>query len=168
MADTPQAVLYEESVRSITRQQAALDNARSRAGTLLAAAAIVTSFLGAEALKDPGGTPGSSDRSLQYAELTAIGAFIALAVAVVVVLWPRKFTFRISAKHYLTNHIKDPSNDLTDEASWSTERLQRNLALWIEKHVIANQRKINQLLWAFRLGCVLLAVEVVAWLIDLT
>lgn len=154
--------MYEASVRSIARQQTALDNIRSRAGTLLAAAAIVTSFLGAEALQDPGSKAGSVDRSLQLPEAIAIGAFVALAVTVLVILWPRKFVFRVSAKQILGEHIevqKDP---------WDTVKLQRNLALWLEIHAKENQPKLDCMLWWFRAGCILLVIEVVAWLVDLT
>lgn len=161
MSDTPQAVLYEASNTSLSRQRSALESIRGRAGTLLAAAALVTSFLGAEALKDPGPTPNSIDRTLQLAEILAIGAFIALAISVLVVLWPRKFTFRISPSYYLQNHIEVGT-------PWTTERLQRNLALWQERHLLANQEKIDSMMKWFQAGCFLLALEVVAWLADLT
>jgi hypothetical protein len=41
---------YQEALRAITQQQAALESLRGRAGVLLAVAAIVTSFLGGFAL----------------------------------------------------------------------------------------------------------------------
>ena len=161
MGDSPQAVLYEASNRSLDRQGAALDNIRARAGTLLAGAAIVTSFLGAEALKDPGLTPGTFDRSLQRSEVVAIVAFVGLAVTVLIVLWPRKFKFRISPGYYLKNHVEvsDP---------WTTERLQRNLAIWQERHVAENQGKLDCMMKWFQVGSILLVVEVVAWLVNLT
>lgn len=43
-------VAYEEAVRALSEQQAAIDSFRTRAGLLLSAAAITTSFLGAQAL----------------------------------------------------------------------------------------------------------------------
>lgn len=128
---------------------------------MLAGAAIVTSFLGAEALKDPGSTPGSLDRSLQFSEVVAIAAFVGLAVTVLVVLWPRKFIFRISPSYYLKNHIEKPK-------PWTAERLQRNIALWQERHVIENQKKLDRMLRWFQAGSILLVVEVVAWLVNLT
>jgi hypothetical protein len=161
MTDTPEAIIYGASVRSIERQQQALDNLRSRAGTLIAAAAIVTSFLAAEALKDPGRGGNAHDHSLQTPEVIAIGAFVGLALTAMAILWPWKWTFRVSAKHLLGKYIE------VDEP-WTSQRLQRNLALWLERHVVANQSKLDRLFWAFRGGCFLLAVEVVAWLIDLT
>jgi hypothetical protein len=105
--------------------------------------------------------PGTVDRSLQTAEGVAIGVFIALTAAALLILWPWKWTFRVSAKHYLKRVEASPG-------TWTTEKLQREMALWIEIHVKRNQTKLNCLLWVFRLGCFLLGVEVVAWLIDLT
>lgn len=161
MSKTPQAILYEASNRSLARQQSALDNIRVRAGTLLAAAAIVTSFLGAEALKDPGSKVGSVDRSLQLPEILAIAAFVGLAITVLVVLWPRGFIFRVSPSYYLKHHIE------VDEP-WTAERLQRNLAIWQELHVATNQKKLDCMMKWFQAGSVLLVLEVVAWLVDLT
>jgi hypothetical protein len=161
VGDSPQAVLYEASNRSLDRQGSALDNIRARAGTLLAGAAIVTSFLGAEALKDPGLTPGSFDRGLQLSEVVAIIAFVGLAITVLVVLWPRKFTFRISPGYYLKNHIEVSE-------PWPTERLQRNLAIWQERHVAENQEKLDCMMKWFQAGSILLVIEVVAWLVNLT
>jgi hypothetical protein len=50
VAKTTADIVYEESVRAITQQEAALDGLRARTGTLLAAASITTAFLGGEAL----------------------------------------------------------------------------------------------------------------------
>jgi hypothetical protein len=127
----------------------------------LAAAAIVTSFLGAEALKDPGSTTGSVDRSLQLPEIAAIVAFIGLAVAILVILWPRGFIFRVSPTYYLERHIEVSE-------PWDTDWLQRNLALWQETHLLENQPKLDRMLSWFQAGSILLVLEVIAWLIDLT
>jgi hypothetical protein len=58
MADTPEALVYEQALRGIDEQRKRVDDLRGRASTLLAAAAIVTSFLGAEALRDVTVTSG--------------------------------------------------------------------------------------------------------------
>jgi hypothetical protein len=44
-------VVYDEAVRALSEQQAAIESVRSRAGLLLSAAAVTTSFLGAQALQ---------------------------------------------------------------------------------------------------------------------
>jgi hypothetical protein len=53
---------FEEGVRSLARQKAQLDRMRSRAGILLSAAAIATSFLGGRALTLPGSRVLISER----------------------------------------------------------------------------------------------------------
>jgi hypothetical protein len=44
-------VAYDEAVRALSEQQAAIESVRARAGLLLSAAAVTTSFLGAQALQ---------------------------------------------------------------------------------------------------------------------
>jgi hypothetical protein len=72
---------FEEGVRGLTRQEAQLDGMRSRAGILLSAAAIATSFLGGRAL---------SDHGPEVWTWLAIAGFVGLAVGAPVILWPRR------------------------------------------------------------------------------
>lgn len=48
--DSLYKVAYDEAVRALSEQQGAIESFRTRAGLLLSAAAITTSFLGAQAL----------------------------------------------------------------------------------------------------------------------
>jgi hypothetical protein len=75
---------YQEGLRAIDQQQAVLEGLHRRAGTVLAVASIVTSFLGSIALGD-GGPTG-------FAWL-AIGLFLAAAGLVAYVLAPRREWF---------------------------------------------------------------------------
>lgn len=52
--DFPYQIAYDEAVRALSQQQSTIDSLRTRAGLLLSAAAITTSFLGAQALNDGG------------------------------------------------------------------------------------------------------------------
>jgi hypothetical protein len=45
-------VAYDEAVRALSEQQAAIDDFRSRVGILFSAAAITTSFLGTQVLHE--------------------------------------------------------------------------------------------------------------------
>jgi hypothetical protein len=65
-------------VRSLARQEAQLDAMRSRAGILLSAAAIATSFLGGAAL---------SDHRPDGWTWLAIASFAGLAISALVILW---------------------------------------------------------------------------------
>ena len=67
MADSTQALAYEEALRGVTQQQQVLDGIRARVSTLLGIAAISASFLGGVALnKDsPKGSDLDPDRSVR-------------------------------------------------------------------------------------------------------
>lgn len=65
---------YEEAKRAIDRQTNSLDGCRSRAGTLLAAISVVTSFVGGLAL-------GDDDLSSWTIAAGAVAAILFLAAA---------------------------------------------------------------------------------------
>ena len=70
---------YEEARRALDGQERALAAFRTRAGIVLSAAAIVTSFLGGQAIGASGFT------TLSW---VAIAAFAVVGVATLCVLWP--------------------------------------------------------------------------------
>jgi len=77
-------VAYDEAVRALSEQQELIGGFRNRAGLLLSAAAITTSFLGAQALH-------GGDSSL--AAWLALGNFVAVAAVSLAILWPSKWEF---------------------------------------------------------------------------
>jgi hypothetical protein len=157
VSDSPVGIAFDAAKSGLERQGQALDNLRSRAATLLAAAAIVTSFLGAQALEDPRGQRGIEDW-----EWAAVVAFVLLAGSVIFVLLPRKkkWVFGMNATKLIREYVEaEPPAEL--------DEMQRDLALHLQKHFQKNGDRMERLYWAFRLGCVFLTVEVVAWIIDL-
>ena len=113
MPESPEEVAYDASVRSIERQYSALTNLRTRAGTLLAAAALVASFLGAEAIRSNAGSVSGGWVAL------GIAALVAVLLLVLAILWPRGFTFRVSATVILEDHAeKDPPTPVPDLLSF--------------------------------------------------
>jgi hypothetical protein len=81
MAETIANLAYDESIRAITAHAGVLDNLRARAGTLVAVASLVTSFLGGQALVKPSLDHGALVRqSLDSYAIGAIGAFVLAAV----------------------------------------------------------------------------------------
>jgi hypothetical protein len=166
VADSPLDIAFTQSLRGPTEQRARLDNLRTRAATLISAAAIVTSFLGAEALKDTrtgaGGQP-EADRTLELWELLAIAAFVGVGVLCLVILAPKTkgWLFRISGRRLLEDYI-DAENppDLP--------LFQRQLIGHIEDAHDANEEKLRPLIVCFQIGAILLALEVLFWLMDLT
>jgi hypothetical protein len=152
VSDTPVAIAFEAAKSGLERQEQALDNLRSRAATLLAAASIATSFLGAQALNDPRGLKGLED-----AEWVAVAGFVLLAVMAILVLLPwRGWVFGMNAMKLVRDYI-----DTNPPAT--LEGMQRDLALHLQAHYKTNKRRLECLYWAFRFGCVFLTVEVVAW-----
>jgi hypothetical protein len=98
-------VAYDEAVRALSEQRDAIDSFRTRAGLLLSAAAITTSFLGAQALE--GGSPEPVRR----------------------------------------------------------EQLHRDLALDMQGSYLENRKGLEKLVVFFQVANVLLAIEVVLWMI---
>jgi hypothetical protein len=143
---------YQEGLRGIVQQQAVLNGLHTRAGTLLAAASIVTVFLGDLALGD--------SRPTRLGWL-AIGLFLAAAAAVVYVLKPRdQWHFRSSPTDIIRNYVEDdPPAPL-----WA---IHKQLAEHLENDLVANYENMKPLFRAVRLANVFLAGEVLVWLVIL-
>jgi hypothetical protein len=54
------------------------------------------------------------------------------------------------------------------DRKYTVPEIQRNMALHLEDNFDANQRKVDRLLDWFRVSCGLLALQVVAWILDFT
>ena len=72
VSEKPYELAYEASVRAIEAQATLVESLRSRAGTILAATALVTSFFGGQAFARAGRSPV---HSVSYAT-GAIGLFL--------------------------------------------------------------------------------------------
>ena len=142
---------YQEGVRRLNHQESSVDELRSRSGTLLAAAALATSFLGAAAL--PEGEPWTTP------VMVAVGAFVATIVACLVVLWPKQ-DWRF---------VNDPTRVIGDyvegEPPASVAEIHRDLALHAEDNATHNDGKLRWLYVAFDAAAVGLLVQVLAWLV---
>lgn len=148
MSETPEAITYNEALRTVTRQQTVLDGLRTRTGTLFAAATLVTAFLGGQAL--------TREPKLDVLAWLAIGAFVALFLLALSILWPWNFRFVLSPTILIEDHLQKTASEL-----------QLYLAQIWEKNYDLNQKRVDQLHWAFRVACTCLSLEVIAWLIRL-
>ncbi len=93
MTDSTEEIVYNEAVRATTEQEDSLDDLRSRTGTLLAAASLITAFLGSQALaRHPIISVVRGQRVVQadldFLAWSAIAAFVAVAVFTIVILLP--------------------------------------------------------------------------------
>jgi hypothetical protein len=84
--NTPLQLAYDSSVRAIADQAGVLESLRSRAGTMLAAAALVTSFFGGQALVQQ-----RVDLEPWSLAGLAVAAFIGMAACTIFILWPSNF-----------------------------------------------------------------------------
>ena len=144
-------IVYAEALRGLTHQQGVLDNVRSRATTLTAAAALVTPFFGAPILQD-------RDR-LSWPTPVALAALIGVLASTFVICMPWwTWTFRSSAAALLG----------AVDAGHDADSVRRHLALDFERWVDQNEAKIRRLEWWFTAGLAFLLVELIAWVVQLT
>lgn len=142
-------VAYGEAVRALSEQQGVIDSFRSRAGLLLSAAAITTSFLGAQALH-------GGDSNL-VAWLAMIG-FVGVAASSLAILWPRQWEFTANPRDVIQTYIEaaEPA---------PIEELHRDLSLHMHNSYIENREGLGQLALFFQIASGLLTVEVILWII---
>lgn len=160
-------IAYDQALRALTEQRERLKDLRTRASTLISAAAIATSFLGSEALRDTKtGRAGTlvSDRTLQLAEIVAIVAFVVMLALCLFIVIPRfrrrgGWRFGIDASKIVGAYVDtDKSLDYT----------RRDVALHFQNDVVSNAEPLELRYLLFALAAGLLGVEVLAWLFDLT
>lgn len=142
---------YHEAVRALSQQQTVIDSFRTRAGLLLSAAAITTSFLGAQAL-------GQGDPSL--ATWLALACFLGLGIGCLAILWPRQWEFTADPRDVIATYIE--SDD-----PLPLQGIHRDLALHMEDSYRDNRGGLEQLTVYFRVASALLTLEVILWVIDL-
>jgi hypothetical protein len=145
-------VAYDESVRAWAHQSAVLDELRSRAGTLIAAASVSSAFLGAATLRGSHSLNGSS-----VAAIVVFGVVIALCIYV---LWPAKdWVFVHNAKllleKYMTHGV--PLSEMYERMTCDNAGYRQT-----------NAKRINYRFMAFRVACAGLGADVILWLLALT
>jgi hypothetical protein len=144
---------FEEGGRALDAQERAVNELRSRAGVLIAAAAITTSFFGSRAV---------SGGELTMAGWLAVAAFALVGASVLAVLWPwRDWEFSASPRDLIATYIE------TTEPATLVE-IHRDMALHRSTSYVSNARLLGRLYWAFRGGLVLVAIEVTAWVVALS
>lgn len=144
----------KEAMRSVGAQQATLESVRSRAGVLLSAAVISTSFFGAQTIN---------------ARLTGIGPvaasilFVAVGVCATAVLWPRRSLLFsstlldvVQAGDTGTRYDGAPEGDVY----WAV----RHFAEEVREHVLRTSVRLDRLFLLLSLGWVLFLCEILVWL----
>jgi hypothetical protein len=141
---------YEEGVRALDEQRVVIDAFRTRAGLLLSAAAIATSFLGGAALQ-------SGPSLLTW---LAIAAFVLLGGGVVLILWPRgDWEYAARPRRVIESYIEPDALELP--------LIHRDLAYHMDASYLLNRGHLRHLVRLFRACSILLVVEIVAWVMAL-
>jgi hypothetical protein len=163
VSEKPYELAYEASVRAIESQANVLDGVRARAGTLLAAAAVMLSFFAAQAFR----SAAAGDRrtpALPVVSYTsgAIAAFAGVAALTLAALLPTGLRFSVDAGTMLEiierRAADNPVGSI--EAYQVVARQHR----WLY-HM--NQGQIRVLSWCLRGATVCLVMEVALWIVVL-
>lgn len=141
-------VAYDEAVRALSEQQAAIESVRSRAGLMLSAAAVTTSFLGAQALQ--GGSSG-------FCSWLALLSFVAVAATSLAILWPRRWESTANPRRVVKGFIESAE-------AIRLEDLHRDLSFHMHGSYLVNHQGLQELSLLFQAASGLLTLEVVLWI----
>jgi hypothetical protein len=150
--DDPRAAfVYQEALRGLLQQQAAVESLHARAATLVFAASFVSSLLGARALEDGVGAW----------DWIALALLVAIGSLAVLMLWPYyNLTFRFDPEELLARYVDVPEPE-------SMAEMHRELALRIKADWARNGRIVRRLREALQVALILLLAEIVAWLVSI-
>lgn len=147
VAESIEQLSFELTVDALAEQERAVAGLRARAGTVLAAASIAGSFLGAE----------TRHGSLGAFSLLALVAFVLCMGTSVSVLLPHRLVFVAHGTRLLGE--EELLSDVT--------QAYRAAGKWIEPQLRTNTHEIARLSDCLAASCVLLAVELVLWTISI-
>jgi hypothetical protein len=200
---------YSEARRALDDQERAVTELRSRAGALIAAAAIATSFFGGQVLARNGlvvsaGVVIACFTALAFATAVAwasvrrawpvavmcavlatvswivaetvladpgesrsaamaIASFVALGLAVLTVLWPRRdWEFAVDPQWFIASYLEPDDGDVL-----AVPEIHRDIALHMGASARLNRRQLGSLMAVFRAAAVFLFVETLAWIVAL-
>jgi hypothetical protein len=143
---------YDTAIRALDIQERAVEQLRSRTGTLLAATSLTASFLGAQAIR--------YTSSLGFLGLVALIALVVSIVGCVYVLLPKKgFVFSISGP-VLYESLFEFSDD--------PEETHRRLVYWLESYWQKNQTIIDALGRYYAVSALALTIQLLLWCAVLT
>jgi hypothetical protein len=149
--DARAAFVYQEALRGLLQQQAAVESLHARAATLIFAASFVSSLLGARALEDGVGAW----------DWTALVLLVAIGALAVLMLWPYyNLTFRFDPEELLARYVDVPE-------PVSMTEMHRELALRIKADWVRNGRIVRRLREAMQVALVLLLAEIIVWLVSI-
>jgi hypothetical protein len=155
MADSLASIAYEEARRALDKQEADVDALKGRATTILSVAAVVASLLGGKLLET---------HKLGAEGWIAVVFFALTSALTIFILLPRKWMFAQEIDVLLGAAASLPSGD--DDGTVREAQLDRAETMRDARR--ANVCTLHQQTLAYTASCVLLFLQVLAWLIRLT
>jgi hypothetical protein len=140
---------YELTANALVEQERALAALRTRAGTVIAAASISGSFLGAKV----------NHGTLDVWAILALLTFVLCLGTSIWVLLPHRLVFAFRGETLLAVSDHEDVRDVTEA--------YRAAGIWIEPYLDSNRDTIAALADWFTVSCALLAAEVILWTISL-
>ncbi len=147
--ETLYKLAYDEAVRSLLDQQTAIESVRSRAGLVFSAAAISTSFLGAQALRS-----GTTN----FIPWLALVGFVGMAIALLAILWPRRWDLAIDPHEVIRAYVEAATPA-------PIEDLHRDLSFHMHRAYLENQAGLEKLFVFLQVANALFVVELVIWIV---
>ena len=143
-------IAYEAALSALAEQESALRDLRARSGSLLTAAALTVSFLGAKALEE----------GLDVVAWLAIAAFAVTLLGTLYVLLPKDGVIFALDGPELYVQLWDIRHDEPE--------MHRTLAYWVSAFRAQNKPSVDRLYLAFRIATATLITQVVLWAAELS
>jgi hypothetical protein len=143
-------LVYSAAQRALDQQSTALSDLRTRTSTLIAAATLSASFLGAAAIGH--GAP-------PWAAVLAMAAFLLTGVFAGWVLWPARVLFAINADR--VHEELDPYRE--DPATYLLEAAYGSHNAYVDNERIIERREL-----VFGLALLALGAETLLWVLALS
>lgn len=150
MADSIERLSFELTTAALAEQERAVSGLRTCAGTILGAASIAGSFLGADV----------AGRALDLCAVLATISFALCFACAIWVLAPRELHLDFGGLSLMAAGDRSQALDVTQG--------YRATCRWIEPQLELNRQTLERMAEWLTLSCILLAAEIVLWTISLT
>jgi hypothetical protein len=150
MGDSIERLSFELTTAALAEQERASSAFRTGAGTILAAASVAGSFLGAR----------GAQRPLDIWATIAVVAFVLCAGSAIWVLLPRELVLSFRGMKLIATSEALDLEEVGDG--------YRVVCDWIEPYLELNRSTLARMSGWLTRACLLLAIEVTMWTISLT
>lgn len=142
-------MVWDEALRLLLRQEAEIDNLRTRSTALLSAAAVAAALFAAR-------MPSRTVRGWHHdCLIAALVLFVLMTAAIAAIHWPRRFVFSAGLEHPVDLM---ESGSPPDIAAFTSNRSR-----WALKARESNRRPMTTMYKFMIVACVLFGAQVVAW-----